>query len=496
MCNFKYRYYAQIDYKSCFDSIYSHAYKWIIERNVIDSKAAKNSHLFITIDRILQNINGQSSNGLIVGPEFSRMIAEVLLQQIDNEVSANLSKSSIVHNRDYAAFRYVDDIFLFANEESALGQIIDQYRVVGENYLIQLNDQKIHCDKTPCLPKEWLKETRDIATSIGGIFFQGKRAEYEELPIERRFIVKEDFVFVDRIKDEISILVKRFSEDRRTIVSFLLSTFLNNIEKKSKNYVLFGGRSVKKALLIIDLILYTYAFYPSFEQTRKVISMISYINSEINFKSDADAKRKLSNIIERYSFVFHQGNLFDLCDWFPLLLEYEISLNATTENYIKKTVKGHNDPILWANLLLYSSYYPSFQNEISGEVEAVLERALLHLSETQAFLQNEFWFILVFHNCPFISRALIAKMEAVICKLQPIQSANTSANPPTTSETATQLVCSFLQLKSANGIKPKQSFFNWGGTRGFGGQITFRTYQRTLFKKYRRKSHGLYVSLS
>ena len=69
-CNFKYKYFAKVDYKSCFPSIYTHTYKWIIERNTIDSKDAKNSNLFIIIDRILQNINGKSSNGIIVGPEF------------------------------------------------------------------------------------------------------------------------------------------------------------------------------------------------------------------------------------------------------------------------------------------------------------------------------------------------------------------------------------------------------------------------------------------
>jgi hypothetical protein len=91
MCNFKFRYYARIDYQSCFDSIYSHVFKWIIERITIDSKDASNPNLFITIDRILQNINGLSSNGLIVGPEFSRMISEILLQHIDNKVLYGIS---------------------------------------------------------------------------------------------------------------------------------------------------------------------------------------------------------------------------------------------------------------------------------------------------------------------------------------------------------------------------------------------------------------------
>lgn len=113
MCNFKYSYYAKLDYKSCFDSIYTHAFSWMIERNVVDAKDANNSHLFITIDRILQNINGRSSNGIVVGPEFSRMIAEILLQHIDGEILLELEKDGISYNDDYAAFRYVDDIFLF-----------------------------------------------------------------------------------------------------------------------------------------------------------------------------------------------------------------------------------------------------------------------------------------------------------------------------------------------------------------------------------------------
>lgn len=111
MCNFKYKYYAKLDYKACFDSIYTHAFTWIIERNVVDAKDAVNSHLLVTIDRILQNINGRSSNGIVVGPEFSRMMAEVLLQHIDNVISVSLSKENIIYNVDYVAFRYVDDIF-------------------------------------------------------------------------------------------------------------------------------------------------------------------------------------------------------------------------------------------------------------------------------------------------------------------------------------------------------------------------------------------------
>ena len=113
MCNFKYRHFAKLDYQSCFNSIYTHTFKWIIERNTANAKRADDSsNLFIVIDRILQNINGHSSNGIIVGPEFSRMMAEILLQHIDSKIALELATERIT---DYSVFRYVDDIWVFAN---------------------------------------------------------------------------------------------------------------------------------------------------------------------------------------------------------------------------------------------------------------------------------------------------------------------------------------------------------------------------------------------
>lgn len=136
-CNFRYRYFAKVDYKSCFDSIYTHAYKWCIEKNTTDSKAAQNSNLYVTIDRVLQNINGRSSNGLIVGPEFSRMIAEILLQRIDMEVKQSLSQNGLFVGKDYRVFRYVDDIYIFANSPEYTDLIVKTIESVSGSYLLR-----------------------------------------------------------------------------------------------------------------------------------------------------------------------------------------------------------------------------------------------------------------------------------------------------------------------------------------------------------------------
>lgn len=198
--------------------------------------------------------------------------------------------------------------------------------------MLRLNELKLTKGQTPYIPKDWLEKTRHLSDVIDNFFYTGKKTDYDNLPVEERFIIKSDFIRVDRIKDEITVIMKEFPNDKRTIVSFLLSTFLNNISKKKDGYILFGKQKINKSMLLIDMVLFIYAFCPSFDQTRKIISMIGYMDDEINFKNTDDATRKLENVIKRYSFIFQRGNIFDLCDWFPFLSEYKISFDVEVEN--------------------------------------------------------------------------------------------------------------------------------------------------------------------
>ena len=489
--NFKYKYYATIDYKSCFDSIYTHVYKWIIERNVIDSKKVKNSNLFIIIDRVLQNINGRSSNGLIVGPEFSRMIAEVLLQQIDSDVFIALRNDDLKQDKDYAIFRYVDDIYIFASIQENVDKIIEKFKLIGDKYLMHLNELKLDKGETPCVPKAWLEKTRHISDVINNFFYQGKNKDINGIT-EERFLVKSDYIPVDRIKSEITVIMKEYPKDRKTIVSFLLSTLLNNISKRKDGYTLFDDNKTGKALLLIDMAFFIYVFYPSFEQTRKLISMIAYMNDEIDFKNDSNAKQKLNDLVNRYSFVFQQGNIFDICDWLPFFGEYGISLVVEVENTLIKKAHDANDPIVWANLLLYSKYYEPFLNNIVAKVNNIIGEQISKITGNDIMLHKEFWYILIFHNCPHIPLPLQNNMNDIINNLLGTVTSNTSQNP---SSMAKKLVCEYLQRQSSRGNKPTESFFNWNNIRGICAQIAYRTYQRTIFKRYRRNKHSLYASI-
>ena len=62
------------------------------------------------------------------------------------------------------------------------------------------------------------------------------------------------------------------------------------------------------------------------------------------------------------------------------------------------------------------------------------------------------------------------------------------------SDKVKKLLCDFLQ-RSNQGNKPEKSFFNWGRVRAFDNRITYRTYQRTVFKNYKKHQTGIITSL-
>lgn len=486
--NFKFKHFAKIDYKSCFDSIYSHVYSWIIEPHLVDAKRANNTNLFIEIDRILQNINGRSSNGILIGPEFSRMIAEILLQHIDQQVYLALDAARLKYKQDYRVFRYVDDIFIFANDNNTIDMVINQFEHVANKFRLNINELKISKEETPSLPKIWLEETRVVADKIDSMFFQGSKKDFDAIPPEERCFVLKTHP-VSRIKEQVSILIKKYPQQRRTVVSFLLSTLLNKISSRKTGYQLFKSResAIKLAIPLLDLAFYIYAFFPSFEQTEKVISLITYINQEAKFQELTEIDKqnplnKLNRLFHKYDFIFETGNLHDLCDWFPFLYENQLKLSSRIDEILIEKAVQLDDPIIFANLLIYSQYNKPLNLRWSKRINQIVEKHLVQLDNRDMIEFREFWFIIVFYNSPFLNPTTTDKI------LKTIGLIISSCNRIDLNDSALLLVCNFMQNNQSG-------FFDWSGIKKFGERIIYRTYKRTMFKHYKKRSYGLYVSL-
>ena len=480
-CNFKYHNFAKIDYKSCFDSIYTHAYKWCIEKDTVDSKEASNANLHIVIDRVLQNINGRSSNGLIVGPEFSRMIAEVLLQEIDVEVKHNLAAQGLNAGADYRVFRYVDDIYIFSHTQAHTDLIIKTIERAAQKYLLKFNEFKYLKAYTPVVLSSWLGKARALSDRISALFY--RKQELHDMA-EKKPLLKSGYISVDRIKDDFIYLVNEFPKEQRYIVSFMLSTLLNNISNKKDGYALFEPDKCARAFVLLDLAMYIYSFCPCFEHTQKLISMIVYMDDELQFSKDELNHKKLINLIRRYSFVFEKGNMNDLCNWFLFFHDYSIPLLRSTETIFEKKLREEDNPILWANYLIYSRYHSDYHQEILTWVEEVLQYKVNQIGSKDPLLQKEFWYVITFINCPYISSSVKTALENIVRPMATAAETNLANK-------IKKIIAEFLLQNKSN------LFFCWGYYHfNTSKQLTFRTYQRTLFKQYKNKrSIELYGSL-
>ncbi|UQS84856.1 RNA-directed DNA polymerase [Apilactobacillus apisilvae] len=134
----------KIDIQNFFPSIYTHSLSWALFGSKKIAKINKNINSFENnVDKIIRRINYDETNGIIIGPEFSRIIAELILCQIDREVEKDLYNDNIKNNKEYKIFRFIDDTFIFYNSDDVINKIIQTIKSKLAKYNLDLNENKI-----------------------------------------------------------------------------------------------------------------------------------------------------------------------------------------------------------------------------------------------------------------------------------------------------------------------------------------------------------------
>jgi hypothetical protein len=105
----------KFDVSRCFDSIYTHTLSWALSnKKIVKDNLLTNKDSFGgKFDKVMQQMNYNETNGIVIGPEFSRIFAELILQRIDKSVEKELYQKGYKYKEDYDVYRYVDDFFCF-----------------------------------------------------------------------------------------------------------------------------------------------------------------------------------------------------------------------------------------------------------------------------------------------------------------------------------------------------------------------------------------------
>lgn len=135
----------KFDIQSCFDSIYTHSIEWAI----CGGKDEYKKHFKGTSvsfgdewDSIMQRMNYNETNGIVIGPEFSRIFAESILQYIDGRVRKTLQDAGYRWKEHYECYRYVDDIFFYYNNRKVMDAAMRVYEDLLHEYKLSISKEK------------------------------------------------------------------------------------------------------------------------------------------------------------------------------------------------------------------------------------------------------------------------------------------------------------------------------------------------------------------
>jgi len=285
-CEKKYDYMFKFDISKCFDSIYTHSISWALLNNemVKDqiSKDKKNKSFSDAFDKFIRSANYGETNGIVIGPEFSRIFTELILQQIDKTVLINLKESDppLYHKRDFEVFRYVDDYFVFYNNEADKDKILKEFRIELKNYKLYINDEKTSNFEKPIITGITRAKLKITDLLNENLTFKVSMEVNEENEEEKKYSF---YVSSNRLITRFKSIIKETEIMYNNILNYTLACVDRKIQKLIKIYssindkITYEQKVLKSFIEILDFTFFLYTVTPRVNTTIKLSLILSKI---------------------------------------------------------------------------------------------------------------------------------------------------------------------------------------------------------------------------
>ena len=257
----KFKHLIKFDLQSCFDSIYTHTISWATAGGADKVKVLPGYHgswVGDAFDNLMQSVNARETNGIVIGPEFSRIFSEIILQYIDQKVEQELLKEKLCQKSNYECYRYVDDYFLFYNDEQDRNLFMESLTKWLKEFKLQISPSKTEEFERPFITKVTIAKQR-IEHLFSDIFSiplweevesnldveKEDDAEDENSDKDREILDKKFNIYLpaNRVNAQIKAIVRECGIEYRDIANYLLEkmsqrldAFLNRYEMGFKKY--------------------------------------------------------------------------------------------------------------------------------------------------------------------------------------------------------------------------------------------------------------------
>ncbi len=228
----------------CFDNISTKRLGEAVKSEVYQKEHFGKHNFENKFSKLMESANFGRNDGLVIGPEFSRIYAEIILQDIDKKVL----QSNLHLQGEYDVRRYVDDYFLFYNDEKVGDHILAEFERALEKIKLYLNESKVSRHRAPFLTGITMakKDIQDIFSALFDTFDESKKGVKPDIdladnvdsqtdqPEEKITFIKYfkgPGVVANRLIRDIKAIVRSNEIEFETITGYFFTVIKNKIHE-------------------------------------------------------------------------------------------------------------------------------------------------------------------------------------------------------------------------------------------------------------------------
>lgn len=433
----KFKKLLKFDISKCFDNISTKRLGEAVKNALYHKEHLGKNNFENKFSKLMESANFGRNDGLVIGPEFSRIFAEIILQDVDKRVL----QTNLHLQGSYDVRRYVDDYFLFYNDEKVGEHILSEFEDSLEKVKLYLNESKISRHRAPFLTGITMakKDIQDIFSALFDTFDESKKSvtpdidlpdgtdSHSDQPEEKITFIKYfkgPGVVANRLIRDIKAIVRSNEIEFETITGYFFTVI------KNKTHEVYGYSAaldddqqenvLKFLLVIMDVTFFVYSMDVRVRSTF-LVSQISIlccriaklmkpvygdeivkkIQDEIIFTMKNKRADKISSGVEVINLLIA---LREISGEIDLVSEDDVSrfiFNETPDNI--KTANYFQ----MISVLFYIKNNSLYQN-----LKRSLKAIILNILTTQrASVYSEASHLLLdLVRCPYLDRAFKAKM--------------------------------------------------------------------------------------
>lgn len=412
----------QVDVSKCFPSIYTHSIGWAVKnKRLAKAKPRANGGFDGEFDSLMQLTNYRETNGIIVGPEVSRIFAEIILQKIDLNLVDGMLKNDYKVSKDYDFRRYVDDYFVFFRSFEVQEVFIKVLESSLLEYKMYLNEAKTRIASRPFATN--ISLAKHALSHAVGEYYSSRYKEKDSAP-ESIVQLRNPSSKANKSIAEIKMALASFQVEYHSISNYLFSAitkrmlaYLSKIEEVGEKEEFH----LNWLLVDLDVLFFVHAMDIRIRPTDRLARLIydllertldwSEIHKEIIHKKIFDHVKQAINI-----FIDHANDMIGL-ETLNLLIvltmlpsKYQLPENKLKEylGSLEKHSETNDFYFRWVTFMLYIGGRLEYQ-QLRGELVEAAGNYLLN--DDDMFIDSEY-FMLYFDYlaCPYVDVSVRKKM--------------------------------------------------------------------------------------